>query len=84
MVERKPHRINALGAVCPLPVLLVLRDIKKLDVGDLIELTGDDPGILEDIPAFCELNGHELLSMDDEEGVIVCLIEKRAHGGAAG
>lgn len=70
------HRLNVLGLACPLPVLLAIRDLAPLAPGDVLELVGDDPGLLEDIPQWCAKAGHELLEMEAEEGVIVCRIAK--------
>lgn len=70
------HKLNALGMLCPLPILLAVRDIAGLQPGQVLEIAGDDPGLLEDVPAWCERAGHTLLEMEEEEGVIVCFVEK--------
>lgn len=70
------HKLNALGMLCPLPILLAVRDIAALQPGQVLEIAGDDPGLLEDVPAWCERAGHTLLEMEEEEGVIVCSVEK--------
>lgn len=70
------HRLNVLGLACPLPVLLAVRDIAALAPGEVLEIVGDDPGLLEDIPQWCAKAGHALLEMDADEGVIVCRVAK--------
>jgi tRNA 2-thiouridine synthesizing protein A len=70
------HRLNVLGLACPLPVLLAVRDIAALAPGEVLEIVGDDPGLLEDIPQWCAKAGHVLLEMDADEGVIVCRVAK--------
>lgn len=40
---------------------LALR-IKQLEPGQVFELTALDPGAVEDIPAWCRLTGHGLIS----------------------
>lgn len=75
-MPQSDHNLNALGLLCPLPLLFAVRDMTHLDPGEVLELVGDDPGLLEDVPAWCERAGHRLLEMDEEEGVIVCRIEK--------
>lgn len=64
------------GLFCPLPILLAARDMRKLQPGDLLEVVGDDPGILEDMPVWCERAGHRLVEMEEEEGKIRSLVEK--------
>jgi tRNA 2-thiouridine synthesizing protein A len=70
------HTLNALGMLCPLPILFAARDMGHLEPGQILEVVGDDPGLLEDVPAWCRKAGHRLVSMDEEEGVIVCRVEK--------
>lgn len=68
--------LNVLGLLCPLPLLFAVRDMAHLEPGQVLEVIGDDPGLLEDVPAWCAKAGHKLLDMDDEDGVIVCLVAK--------
>jgi tRNA 2-thiouridine synthesizing protein A len=76
-VSKPIHRLDVTGALCPLPILLSAREMRKLHPGDLLEVVGDDPGIREDMPVWCERAGHRLLEMTDEEGRrIRTLVEK--------
>lgn len=75
------HTLNALGMLCPLPLLFAARDMAELAPGQLLEIVGDDPGLLEDVPAWCQKAGHHLVTLDEDEGVIVCQVKK---GGGAG
>ena len=52
------------GLLCPLPVVKIAQAIKKTQVGDLIEATASDPGVLADIPAWARSTGNELVSME--------------------
>lgn len=70
------RKVNALGLLCPLPLLFAVRDMSDMEPGSVLELVGDDPGLLEDVPAWCERAGHRLLAMEEADGVIVCKIEK--------
>jgi tRNA 2-thiouridine synthesizing protein A len=45
------HTLNALGMLCPLPILFAARDMGQLEPGQILEVVGDDPGLLEDVPA---------------------------------
>jgi len=52
------------GLLCPLPVVKIAQAIKKVEVGETIEATATDPGVLADIPAWARSSGQELVSMD--------------------
>jgi|CXWL01.1.fsa_nt_gi tRNA 2-thiouridine synthesizing protein A len=69
-------RLNALGLACPLPLLLAIRDMAALLPGQILEIVGDDPGLLADIPLWCAKAGHELVEIEEDEGVIVCRVAK--------
>lgn len=73
------HHLDVTGLFCPLPILLAAREMRKLQPGDLLEVVGDDPGILEDMPVWCERAGHRLVEMEEEEGKIRSVVEKGAR-----
>lgn len=76
MKARAPHRLDVTGLLCPLPILLAATEMRKLQPGDLLEVLGDDPGIREDMPVWCERAGHRLLEMEEGDGRIRSLVEK--------
>ncbi len=53
--------IDARGLLCPLPVIRLQDAAKHLPPGTKVELIGTDPGILQDVPAWCRINGHSIL-----------------------
>ena len=57
-------RLDARGLLCPLPVIRTQDKIRSLDVGDVLEVVATDPGVLHDIPAWCRVHGHRLLTAE--------------------
>ena len=57
----KQHTLNARRLLCPMPVIRTQVAVKKLSTGDILEIIGTDSGILQDIPAWCRINGHTVL-----------------------
>ena len=41
-----------------------------------IEIFATDPGVKNDIPAWCRVHGHSVLSVEEQDEKIVLLIEK--------
>lgn len=71
------HRLDVIGSLCPLPILFSVVEMNKLSPGAVLEILGDDPGMLEDIPAWCEQSGHKLLSItQNSKGVICARVER--------
>ena len=68
------HELNARRLLCPLPVIRTQDAVKKLAAGDILAVICTDPGVMQDIPAWCRINGHAVLSAEknsDHEYVIV-------------
>jgi tRNA 2-thiouridine synthesizing protein A len=69
------HLLDARRLLCPIPVIRTQDAIANYSVGDVVEVTGTDPGIKLDIPAWCKLNGHRVLSIAEENNEIIITIE---------
>lgn len=59
------EKIDAIGLLCPLPVLKLRKRMAKLAVGAEVELHADDPAAMIDVPHFCQEAGHVLVSVED-------------------
>ncbi|MFV8571967.1 sulfurtransferase TusA family protein [Marinobacter sp. SBS5] len=71
------HQIDAIGLVCPLPVLRFKKRTQGLPSGTLVEFLADDPTSRRDLQALCEIAGHRVEWVREEDGGIlryrVCL-----------
>jgi len=54
--------------LCPLPVIRVQDRVADLAPGTQVEAICTDPGALQDIPAWCRINGHTVLGTDSKDG----------------
>ena|SRR5579884_1139696 len=48
-------------------LLLMVQAIKRLESGSVLEVRSTDPGVREDLPAWCRMTGHELLAEQEGE-----------------
>ncbi len=67
--------LDARNLLCPMPVIRVQDAVKDLAPGDTLEAWCTDPGVRNDIPAWCRINGHRVLDIREEDGAIVVRIE---------
>ena len=68
------YQLDATGLLCPLPVIRTQDRVATLRQGDVLSVHCTDPGALLDIPAWCRIHGHELLStQESEEEVLICI-----------
>jgi TusA-related sulfurtransferase len=51
--------LDALGLLCPLPVIELARRITDVEVGETVAVVADDPAAAADIPAWCRMRGHD-------------------------
>lgn len=69
------HTLDARKILCPLPVIRTQDMIKTLAQGDRLEVTCTDPGAINDIPAWCRINGHRVEEIRQDPQEIVIVIE---------
>ena len=62
--------------LCPMPVIRVQDQAANMRPGDELEAVCTDPGVMNDIPAWCRINGHEVLEIreQDDEYIVVLRI----------
>ncbi len=57
-----------------MPVIRVQDRIAELAPGEELEAICTDPGVMHDIPAWCRINGHEILEAREAGGEYRILI----------
>jgi tRNA 2-thiouridine synthesizing protein A len=55
-----PHFLDTKGLICPEPVMMLHRAIRKITSGELLIVESTDPSSMRDIPKFCLHLGHDL------------------------
>lgn len=68
--------LDALGLLCPLPVLKARKRLQALQSGQTLKVVADDPAALVDIPHFCHEAGHVLAGQSEDGGVLVFWVQK--------
>lgn len=76
MSDTTEQQLDARGLLCPEPVMLLHNRVRDLSGGELLEVLATDPSTERDIPRFCQFLGHELVSVEKEEGEYRYVIRK--------
>ncbi|AKH21097.1 sulfurtransferase TusA family protein [Sedimenticola thiotaurini] len=71
----KPVIVDARRLLCPMPVIRVQDRVKELAPGTRVEAVCTDPGALNDIPAWCRINGHKLIETRTEDNEYIIVVE---------
>ena len=75
--QTKPDKnLDCVGLYCPEPVFRTRQELDKLDVGEVLEVTADDPASEEDIPRLVKRLGQQLIEMRKENDEFVFVIKK--------
>ena len=64
------------GQLCPIPIAFMARSMKKMEVGQVLEIWADDEGAHSDMPAWCEQTGNEFLGEEDAGDYTKYLVKK--------
>ncbi|ORU92226.1 MAG: SirA family protein [Cycloclasticus sp. symbiont of Bathymodiolus heckerae] len=67
--------LDARRLMCPMPVIKTQNIIKTLSPGDNVRVTCTDPGVMQDIPAWCRINGHIVLKTEEIDYEFILTIE---------
>jgi len=62
---------------CDAMPMVVRRQFQTVEVGDVVEFLVYDPSSKQDVPPFCRMLGHRVLSIDPrEDGALLIRVER--------
>ena len=73
--ETPTAHLDVRQLLCPLPVIRTQAKVAVLPHGSVLEVTATDPGVLQDIPAWCRVHGHQFLGSEREGREIRCRLK---------
>lgn len=65
------HELDARRLLCPMPVIRTQNLVATLAAGDTVDVFCTDHGALNDIPAWCRINGHQVIDTRDAGDEVV-------------
>ncbi len=74
--------LDARRLLCPLPVIRAQDAVAEMQAGQRLRVVATDPGVKNDIPAWCRINGHKVETMKEVEDEIVITIEVEGLGAS--
>lgn len=69
--------VDARNLNCPLPILRCKKGLSDMEAEKTLKIMATDAGSVKDFDAFCKQTGHELLQMDEADGVFTFYIKKQ-------
>jgi tRNA 2-thiouridine synthesizing protein A len=75
---KKIYLLDTRGTFCPEPIIRTAELMKEIELGEIIKLLSDDPGVVPDMEAWCKSNGQKLIGQhcQEEDFTYILYIEK--------
>ncbi len=73
---RADQTLDCYGLLCPMPIIQTAIKIKKMRIGEILEVVSTDKGIKEDMPAWCRQTGQEFLGIEEEGDIFKAYVKK--------
>jgi tRNA 2-thiouridine synthesizing protein A len=68
--------VDARGAQCPGPLVELIRALKEVPVGAVVEVWTQEPRTKDDAKAWCQRSGHEFLGAFPADGYERVLVRR--------
>jgi tRNA 2-thiouridine synthesizing protein A len=68
--------LDCFGLMCPMPIIKTAQVVKKMKIGQVLEIVATDKGIKQDMPAWCKTTGNECLAIEDSGEEIKIYVKK--------
>ena len=69
------HDLDVRRQLCPIPVIKTQNKVNQLAPGEVLRVICTDPGALNDIPAWCRINGHQVLTTEQRDHEVVITLQ---------
>ena len=69
-------KLDCVGLFCPMPILKSREAMRRLEPGQILEMTSDDPASEADVRSWTTRTGNELMEIDRNGATFRFLIRK--------
>ncbi|MGL4805895.1 MAG: DsrE/DsrF/DrsH-like family protein [Bacteroidales bacterium] len=70
------RQVDAKGSLCPGPIMSLQKEISHIQPSERLQIVATDKGFPKDVTSWCEITGHKLISLTNENELITAIIEK--------
>jgi len=77
-MQKKNYTVDTSGYSCPIPLAMVSRKLKKIQVGETLEVISDDPDFKKEIRIWSYETGNQLIDHKQEGDTQITRIRKGA------
>lgn len=66
--------IDVVGRACPMPLIALAREVRVMQAGQTLRITGNDPIFESSVVEFCREGGHQVVETAREGRVVSIVI----------
>ena len=70
------RKLDCVGLFCPMPILKTRDALKRMDVGQTLEMLSDDPASEADMKSWTTRTGHDLVAVEKNASVFRFIVRK--------
>jgi tRNA 2-thiouridine synthesizing protein A len=70
------RKLDCIGLFCPMPILKTRDALKSMSVGQVLEMTSDDPASEADMKSWTTRTGHDLVEIERNGAVFRFVVRK--------
>ena len=72
--------IDAVGLYCPMPIILLKKELDKVSSNQVVEVLADDSGFYNDLLSWCKLTNNKVLSVTkNDEDIFIAYVKKNSE-----
>ncbi len=68
--------LDCKGMLCPMPVVKLAKEIKQMQLGQVLKMIATDKGAPADMQAWSRQTGNELLDSHEENGQFIFFVRR--------
>ncbi len=68
--------LDAANLSCPIPLMKTVKQVKTMEVGEILEVQSTDPGSKVDITRWSNKIGHSILAVEEDGRLIRIFLRK--------
>ncbi|MHA1909061.1 MAG: sulfurtransferase TusA family protein [Candidatus Thorarchaeota archaeon] len=67
---------DASGLRCPMPILQTKKQMKTIEIGEILKVIATDIGTKKDFPAFANRTGNEIVELVEEGDKLIWYLKR--------
>jgi TusA-related sulfurtransferase len=71
------EKLDVKGLTCPAPLVETRKKLKRMEIGQILEVIGDHGPSKKEVPEMIGEQGHEIMSITEQNGVWQVVIKKK-------